>query len=696
MSGLTEDSSRHHGSHEASNHSGPAGGARAWAICLLLTLITLAVYWPVGGHDFVDYDDGDYVVANPRVQAGLSWEGVKWAFRSGHASNWHPLTWLSHMADVSLFGKKAGGHHLTSVGLHCLNTVLLVLLLRRLTGTLWPGVFVAAFHALHPLHVESVAWVSERKDVLSAFFGLMSLWVYAKHVQVTEVHASPFTLRASPFYWLSLFCFAVGLMSKPMLVTWPFLMLLLDYWPLRRFEWPPTIRQAIRMLAEKLPFFALSLASCVVTFIVQQKGGAVSASLSLPARLANALVSYARYLRKTVWPDDLSVLYPHPGAWPGWQVTAAGALVVALSAAALRWGRRWPFLPVGWFWFLGLLVPVIGVVQVGIQSMADRYTYVPAIGLFILAAWTAAAIVDRWPRTKPFFVVAGMAATLSCAVVSRRQVGFWANSETLFRRTVAVTEKNYLAHNNLGYYLSKKGRVPEAMECYRRSLEINRAYADAHNNLGHALAEQRNFAEAIHHYRVALELSPHNAEVLNNLGNALSETGDGDGAVALYEKALRFKPDHADAHNNLGIALAMRGRFDEALVHFKAALRSKPEDAGTHSNLGNLLAAQRRFEEAVTNYNEALRLSPGDAQAHNNLANVLTELGRLNEAVGHYEDALRLKADNPEAHFNLGCTLAQLGKRTEAIQHLRSALALRPDYSAAAEQLRRLDADQRQ
>ena len=660
-------------------------------LCWLLAAITFGVYVRVVWFDFVDYDDADYVFANAKVQAGLTWDGVHWAFTTGQSSNWHPITWLSHMLAVACFGPGAAGQHLINVLLHGLNSALLLAVLTRLTGALWRSAFVAGLFALHPLHVESVAWISERKDVLSTLFFLLMLWIYVRYVEAS--------LTRSPsrmwLYGASLALFALGLMSKPMLVTAPFVLLLLDYWPLGRMKLDSEnrrLRILSRLLLEKVPFFAFSVASSVVTFLVQKKGGAVSTLVGLPvgARAANALVSYLRYVGKTVWPDDLAVLYPHPGHWPWGWVVAATVFLLGITALAVWSRERVPALLVGWFWFVGTLVPVIGLVQVGIQSMADRYTYVPLIGVFMALTWSAVAVVERWRGFETPLVVMGASLLVICAVVTEKQIGYWRNSETLFRRAVAVTRKNYLAYNNLGFYFSKKGRMTEAMESYRLSLAANPNYEDARNNLGHALAEQKQYAEAIEQYRVALRLKPDQVEVHNNLGNALSETGNLDEAIAHYQFVLARKPDHADAHNNLGIALAMKGRVDEAIPHFQDAIRYKPGYASAHSNLGNAYAVKRQFTAAVAEYDAALKLAPRDAQAHNNLGNVLAELGRLDEAIANYREALNLKAENPEAHFNLGSALARLGRRTEAITHLDQALQLKPDYADARVLLNKL------
>lgn len=745
-------------------------------VALVLAAATLVVYAPAVRNEFVNYDDSDYVTANGHVTGGLKWTNVVWAFRAGHASNWHPLTWVSHETDCELFGLRAGLHHLTNVVLHVLNTVLLFGVWRRMTGADWRSALVAGLFALHPLHVESVAWVSERKDVLSTFFFLLTVGAYVRYAEgrreegggeraearrpeseggpksgsrdVTgvgcrvlprehawretdqvsrfRVHVSSIISRPLHFYLLALVFFTLGLMSKPMLVTVPFVLLLLDYWPLGRWRVggresgigilsrrasrspvanggksraassapaPGQRARSGRLLLEKLPFVALSGVSCYVTFVVQAKGGAVSASLTLGGRIANAIVSYVRYIGKMLWPDDLSVLYPHPGSWAVWQVLVSAGLLLAISVVAVVLGRRRPYLVVGWLWFMGTLVPVIGLVQVGIQSMADRYTYIPLVGLFVAVVWG----IGEWAAGQAWrgdVVAVGVPVCLAgCAWLTVRQIEYWRNSETLFRRAVAVTKKNYLAYNNLGFYLSGKGRADEAMENYRKALEINPAYEDALNNLGYALAGRKEYAEAIRLYEAALRVRPNHVEVHNNLGNALSETGRIEEAIRHYRFVLERKPEHADAHNNLGIALAMQGKLDEAITEFHDAIRSKPNYASAHSNLGNALAAQHKLEEAIQEYQETLRLNPKEAQAHNNLGNVLTEQGRTEEAIGHYREALGLNADNPEAHYNLGLALARQGQRNEAAAHFTEALKLKPDYAEARKQLEALGPD---
>jgi tetratricopeptide (TPR) repeat protein len=583
------------------------------------------------------------------------------------------------------------------------------------------------------LHVESVAWVSERKDVLSALFFLLTVGAYVRYAEVQglkskvqnpkpktqrpetestprsavpgstfDVQCSMFDVRPSPpashlpssiFYLLSLLLFTLGLMSKPMLVTLPFVLLLLDYWPLQRFRPSTPNSQAstlLRLVAEKAPFVLLAAASSVITFLVQRKGGAVSTALTFGERIANALVSYVRYIGKMFWPKNLSILYPHPGHWPAWQVIVSAGLLLAVFGAVILVARKRPYLAVGWLWFCGTLVPVIGLVQVGIQSMADRYTYVPLIGLFIMLVWGIGELIPVRPWRGSALAIGAALLLAACAFLTARQIRFWRDSEALFGHAVQVTRDNYLAYNNLGFYLSGRGRTAEAMENYRLALKINPAYEDALNNLGYALADQKKYSDAIPLYEAALRIRPKHAEVHNNLGNALSETGKIDEAIQHYLIALQQNPSHADAHNNLGIALAMKGKLDEAIPHFYAAIRFKPSYASAHSNLGNALAVQHKLDEAIKEYKKALRLKPDDAQAQNNLGNALAEQGKMEEAIGHYQEALRLNTDNPEAHFNLALALLRQSKREEAVAHLTEALRLKPDYKDARTQLNSL------
>jgi len=604
-------------------------------IGLFLTVATLAVFWQVLDHDFVSYDDTKYVTENHYVQAGLTKEGLIWAFTTTRASNWHPLTWLSHMLDCQLYGLNPRGHHLTNVFFHLLNTLLLFFVLQRMTGALWRSVFVAALFALHPLHVESVAWVAERKDVLSTFFWMLTIWAYTWYVE------RPRLAR----YLLTLLTFALGLMAKPMLVTLPFVLMLLDYWPLERLriqqtdgDTTATIR-ALKtqrasfplLLWEKTPFFALTAVSGAVTFFVQKSGGALGAMDIYPTkiRIGNALASYVSYIGQMIWPRGLAVFYPHPGnGLPVWQVVGAGLLLACISIAVIRAARYHPYLPLGWLWYLGTLVPVIGLVQVGMQAMADRYTYVPLIGLFIVIAWGVPDLLAKWRYRRAIIATSAGIVLSALTICTWLQVQHWKSSITLFEHALQVTPKNPVAHNNLGNALEQKGKIDEAIRHLSKALELKPDFAGAHNNLGNALAKQGNL----------------------------------DGAVAHFSRAIQLKPDFAGAHLNLGNALEQQERVDEAIFHFAKALQLKPDFAEAYYNMGNVMARQGKFNQAVSHFSKALQFKPYFAEAHNNLGTILARQGKLNEAISHFAEALRIKPDYLQARANLDLTLQMVDK----------------------------------
>jgi Flp pilus assembly protein TadD len=912
-------------------------------LSLLLAAAALAVYYPAVHCGFVSFDDPDYVTANPHVKAGLKGATVAWAFRTGHAGNWHPLTWLSHALDVQLYGLNPPGHHLTNLLFHAANSVLLFLLLRRMTSTgpravpgsqslpvlphcepgtacdpaavgmrkeecgkkegdaaeppgispnpqpstlnpqpcttAWPSFFVAALFALHPLHVESVAWVAERKDVLSGFFFMLTLWAYGRyaeglslasrvsslestvhspqstvhspqstvrspqsaedaprstlhpsrftfHVSRITYHVSRITLHASRFYVLALLFFALGLMSKPMLVTVPFVLLLLDYWPLGRFgslesrvqslkstvpgpqstgvsghshpvaagilpaveggilppggapgacgtAFPPgkmpgstagkmptataqdgvgfqkcpqpsdqTARKSqivYRILLEKLPFLLLSLVSCLVTVLAQKRAIQPLANLSLGVRFGNALFSYVRYLGKTFWPFDLATPYPHPGHWPIASVLLAAALLAGLTLAALWLGRRYPYLFTGWFWFLGMLVPVIGLVQVGEQSMADRYTYLPLIGIFIIVVWGFSSLKAQVSSLKsqggraaatamrsnalpaphaPYVLTAlALAVLAACALRTRDQLRVWHGSESLYRHAVAVSSRNFIAYQNLGAWLDNEGRTDEALTNYFKALEIQPHYPDPLNNIGCILAGRNQFAEAIPyfeaalrsqpefvdananlaaalfklrrfkeaipHLRVVVKEKPEDTGALNRLGNALASQGQYAEAVQYYEASLRVKPDQVAAHYDLANALANLRRPGEAIAQYRLALQAKPDLAEAHHDLGMLLARQGKVEEAIAQLREAVHCEPRSAVFQLSLGLVLAARQDFSAAITSYNQALQIAPNNPDAHNALGAALAVTGKLDEAIVQFREVLRLRPDNASA-------------
>jgi tetratricopeptide (TPR) repeat protein len=657
------------------------------AIVVALFALTALLFARAVGNDFVNYDDPDYVTANEHVKAGLGIKGIKWALQSGEASNWHPLTWVSHMIDVSLFGLKPWGHHATSVLLHALNAALAFVAFRKLTGALWTSAFFAALFAWHPLRVESVAWVSERKDVLSGTFWFLTLWSYAAYVGHRQAGADENGKTrgiVGRFYALTLMAFALGLMSKPMLVTLPCVLLLLDVWPLRRIPIDGTFRQNLwPVVREKIPFFILALASSYATYRVQDSGGSVSAALTLGARLENAVVAVARYLGNFFWPADLAVLYPHPGKWPGGIVMASVVLVFGLTAFAWWQRRIRPWVGVGWLWFLGTLVPVVGIVQVGVQSMADRYTYLPMLGVQLAVLWTLREMNLAGSGGVRLLGVGAGAVLIGCGVLTWRQTGVWQNSFTLFDHAIAVTKNNYVAHDNRGLYVAKAGRIDEAMADYRRSLAINPIYLNANNNLGHALAQQGKFAEAIPLYRTALKTNANHVEVRNNLANALSDLGQLPEAMEHYEFILARDPNHVNALNGSAVALAMQNRLPEAKARLEKSLRLAPDNASALSNLGNVCSMLGLRDEAIAHYRRTTVLNPSDPHPHYLIGALLLQQEKFEEAIASLQRAVALRPKQADAYAHLGLAYAKLGRRDEAIRNLTTALQQQPDYPAA-------------
>jgi protein O-mannosyl-transferase len=678
---------------------------RSWLVAALLVLITLAVFLPVVWHGFINYDDSDYVTKNAHVQSGLKWESMVWAFTTGHASNWHPVTWLSHMLDCQIYGLNPAGHHLTNLLFHAVNTVLLFLWLRGLTGAFWRSAFVAALFALHPLHVESVAWAAERKDVLCAFFGLLSLWAFGRHVEGRRKnakgrsqetasgntqHATRNTPRASIphlpssiFYLLSLSFFALALMSKPMLVTLPFVLLLLDYWPLQRLK-----RSTIpRLVVEKAPFFLIAAASSVITFVVQRRGDAVVTVLTVGERVANALVSYARYIGKVFWPKNLSVLYPHPGHWPAWLVVACAAFLLGICVAVILLARKRPYLAVGWLWFCGTLVPVIGLVQVGLQSMADRYTYLPAIGLFIMLAWGATELVADWPKGRLALAAAAGATLTACALTTQIQLSHWQNSESLFRHAVQVTRSNFVAWNNLGLFLAEQRQLRQAERCYRAAIEMNPSLEESWGNLGCTLADLNRNDEAIETYETALRMNPGFVEVRNNLAKALAASGRLEEAEARCREAAQLDPRSAEPHSNLGALLARQGKWEEAVAAFRRALVLDPGMSEARCGLGGALAKQGYYDEAVGELSGLLKVQPTNAAVRLQLAGVLVTQGKTDQAVAEYSELLRAKPTDPTAHYRLAQALMAQQDTAKAMAHYRAALEAHPNLADALNNL---------
>jgi tetratricopeptide (TPR) repeat protein len=704
---------------------------REIVVCLFLTIVIATTFYQLPGLDFVNLDDASYVAENPHVQAGLTLDSLTWAFSLNDSSYWHPLTWLSHMLDCQLFGLNPGMHHLVNLIIHLANSLLLFFILKRMTGSLWQSSFVAAMFALHPLNVESVAWVASRKNVLSTFFLMLTLWTYVRYTQGPTIGK----------YLLVLLAFVLGLMAKPMLVTLPFLLLVLDYWPLGRFlvgqldycgnsegsGATMTVsgrERSSRLVLEKIPLLIFSIFSVYITSLAVQRSGIVISTEAVPMklRIANGLVSYVAYLAKMAWPKDLAVYYPYPATVPLWHTVGAACVLTAVSAFIFRGWRKTPYLVTGWLWYLGTLVPVIGLKQHGLwPAMADRFAYVPLIGIFIMIAWGAPQLVERLSYRRIVLAFAAGIALSVFMILTWIQLHYWKNSSALFQHAVKVTSNNHLAHNNLGNVLARQGKTEEAIDHYARALQIRPYFPNAHNNLGKALARQGKTAEAIGHYLKALQVNPDLPEAHNNLANALTQQGKDQEAIDHYTKALQLKPNFAGAHNNLGNVLERQGRRNEALYHYSMAVQLKPDFGDAYFNLGTLLAQQGKSEEAIAQFSQALqvepdaaeahnslgtllarqgesskaishyrtaiRLDPNFSKAHNNLGNALARKGKLDEAIVHYARALEIRASYPEAHNNLGVALAQQGKMDEAIAQFEEALWLKPDYAQARKNL---------
>jgi len=552
--------------------SAKTAGRNRWTtvlICLALMILTVVPFASVKDNGFINLDDNRYIYENPHVQSGLNMDSIKYAF-SFDVSNWHPLTWLSLMADHHFFGVNPAGYHVVNLIFHVINTILLFLVLWRMTRAVWPCAFVAAVFAIHPLHVESVAWVAERKDVLSGLFWILTMGAYSYYVEKPELRRYVFVL---------LF-FILGLMSKPMLVTLPFVLLLLDYWPLRRFEtriWL-TIRLA---MIEKIPLFVLTILSCILTYMAQAQGGAVqTAKAASPfVQMGNVLISYIAYIGKMIWPASLAVLYPYPASVAGWQVLGSALLLIAITAFVLWRARKSPYLATGWLWYLGSLVPVIGIVQVGCQAMADRYTYIPLIGLFMMAAWGASELAKKLNLPGVILPVLSAGIILCLSVLTWMQVGYWQNNLTLYDHTLKVTENNWLIHNNRGNVHTGTGNFRQAIEDYTRSIEIKPDYAEAYINRGAAYNGLEHYNHAVADFSRAIQIKPDYAEAYINRGAAYNNLGKHRLAIEDLDKGIAIRPGYAEAYFSRGVAHNARHKYSQAIEDFSRTIDIKPSYA---------------------------------------------------------------------------------------------------------------------
>jgi len=631
----------------------PAHRRLKWLICACLGAAVLAVYWPALHCGFVNYDDPEYITDNWHVQHGFNWQSVRWAFTTETDCNWHPLTWFSHILDWQLYGLHPQGHHLTSLLWHTANSVLLFLLLNRLTGALWRSALVTALFALHPLRVESVVWVAERKDVLSTFFWMLAVGAYVRYAEDLKFQISRFRF----FYGLSLLFFVLGLMSKPMVVTLPFVLLLLDYWPLGRLKFGPDFSR--RLIVEKIPFFVLTAGSSLVTFVVQERTGAVASLARYPlgVRLANIPVAYTRYLARNFWPADLAAFYSSVG-WQEGEIIGAVALLAGITGLAIWRARSAPYLAVGWFWFLGMLVPAIGLVQVGGQSLADRYTYLPSVGLWIMAVWGLHDVAFGRPLPRAAMTVtAGLAAVLF-ALLAWRQSWVYKDSGTLWEATLRSYPDCLLAHNNLSKWLIDQRRWDQALDHCRKALALRPDDPTAYDNLSRIYLSQGRVDEAIAAGLKSIQAQPRSDVNRQTLARAYLKKGGFAEAAASLREAIRINAAAPDAWCNLGYALLQQGQVSEAAAAYQRALELNPDFALAHNDLGNILLRQGQMDEAMDQFQRAVELDPSFAEAHYNLAGILARRGHLDEAIAHFQRALEIQPTLEAARQRLAALTA--------------------------------------
>ena len=638
---------------------------RLLIISLLLIIAAFMAFWQVTHCDFTNFDDTEYVTDNKHIQDGLTVEGIIWAFTTGHASNWHPLTWVSHMVDVQLFGLQPGWHHLTSLLFHLANTLLLFLVLHRMTKALWQSAFVAALFALHPLHVQSVAWVAERKDVLSTFFWMLTMGTYVSYV------ARPGLTR----YLTLLLCFALGLMAKPMLVTLPFVLLLLDYWPLHRLEQKklpqevrkplsrdkkkgksrtPPVRAPVQpvdhwslirpLLKEKIPLFVLAALSSIVTYLVQHHGGAVQSLEALPpsTRIANAFVSYTAYMVKMLWPTNLAVFYPYPTSWPLWQVLGSAALLIAITVLVIRGAKKRPYAAVGWLWYVGTLVPVIGVVQVGGQAMADRYTYIPLVGLFIIVAWAVPELLKKWPYRKEALVALSALCLLCLFLVTWRQVGYWQNSIALYDHAMEVTDRNSAIDYTRGVAYNGLGNFTQAIADFNGPSIKSSSYKDAYNSRGAADLNLGNFTQAIADFNKAIEIDPRYRKADHNRGVAHNGLADFTQAIADFNRAIEVDPQYGDAYNTRGMAHNGLANFTQAIADFNRAIEIDPQYGEAYNNRGVAYGSLGNFTQAIEDFNRAIEIDPRHGKVYTNRGKAYANLGDFTQAIEDFNRAIEV------------------------------------------------------
>lgn len=651
-------------------------------VAAILVLVTSAAYEPVRNCEFVDYDDDVYVTANSNVNKGLNWDSVRWAFTEPYIANWHSLTWLSHMVDCQIFGLEPQGHHLVSLLIHIANVLLLFFILAAMTRSIWPSAFVAVIFAIHPLHVESVAWIAERKDVLSTLFFLLTVAAYIRYTSHPSIRR----------YILIVVFFILGILSKSMVITLPFVLLLLDYWPLNRLEFEPgrikhSFAKLKQLVIEKIPLFLLSAACGVITYLVQKSAGAMKPTdiVAPAARLSNAMVSYLRYIGKILYPHDLAALYPFPaGGMPLWQGVVAFLILILITAGVIYLARKRRYLATGWFWYVGTLMPVIGLVQIGAQSMADRYTYLPLIGFSIMFVWPIAEFVTRRKYLKVSAAV--LAAVIIAAMIlsTRTQIGYWKDSLTLFSHAVKVTQNNFIMHNNLGSVLQKHGQPEEALIEYEKAIEINKSYHRAILNKAKALRDMNKLEEAAVIFQQVADTAKNPYDPYFNLGLTYNKLGNYKIAIEYLQKALRIYPNKSEAVYQLALALARSGEYDDALIEFEHALELAPDWPEVHYNLAAIYIRKGKEDLAVQQCLLAIKFKPDYTKARMSLAYTYLSMGQVSQAIEQYGKILEIEPKNAMVMNDLAWIFAgtkdnKLRNPQQAVEYAQKACEL-TDY----------------
>jgi tetratricopeptide (TPR) repeat protein len=671
-------------------------------VCYLLITVTLIVFLPVLQNGFVALDDQVYVAENPCVQMGITIKSITWALVTTYAGFWHPLTWLSLIVDAQLYGLNPAGFHLTNLLLHIANSLLVFFVFRRMTGALWRSAFVAALFALHPLHVESVAWVAERKDVLSTLFWMLTIWFYIRYVE------NPCTKR----YFLVIVFFILGLMAKSMLVTLPFVLLLLDYWPLNRLQTFQKINDAniktypdsnnikneivgakkisIKLLiVEKLPLLFFSVIASGITVFAQGQFGALDTMeyASFPVRIGNALISYIKYLFKTFWPENLVIFYPLNLSLSVWEVVLTVLVLVSITILFMYTIKRKPYCAVGWFWYIGTLVPVIGVIPVGVFSMADRYTYVPLIGIFVIIAWGVPDMLSQYSYRKPLLTLMALSVLICLSLATRVQISYWRNSFALYTHALDATKDNIAVHYFMGNLYFKQGIFEQAADQFRKALQIYPDFIDGRQRLGMTLSSLGRQDEAMEIFNKILKSNPYDIDARVALATAFIRKGNHDEGIKQYRCVIRINPNDATGYYNLAHALTLKGNIDDAVTTYQRAIQLKPDYTEAYNNLGVLLLKLHRAREAIFYFQKVLETNPEHAGAFYNIGVALLEEGSIREAIKRFKKALEIQPEFASAHYRLGQAFLKEENVQFAVYHFREALRINPDYKDAQSSL---------